>query len=74
VWFNAVPQGDFLSDVGAGLGGLVQQAQQGAQQLGDALKAGKIVSDAYEKDHVLPFAACGLSIVICCVNCKLPSW
>jgi hypothetical protein len=39
-----LPQGDLLSDVGASIGGLVQQAQQGAQQLGDALKAGKIVS------------------------------
>ncbi|WIA18790.1 hypothetical protein OEZ85_003474 [Tetradesmus obliquus] len=34
--------GDLLSEVGASVGGLVQQAQQGAQQLGDALKAGKI--------------------------------
>jgi hypothetical protein len=37
-------QGDLFSDVGASLGGLVQQAQQGAQQLGDALRAGNIVS------------------------------
>jgi hypothetical protein len=41
-----VTQGDLFSDVGASLGGLVQQAQQGAQQLGDALRAGKIVSPA----------------------------
>uniref|UniRef100_A0A383VGM1 J domain-containing protein n=1 Tax=Tetradesmus obliquus TaxID=3088 RepID=A0A383VGM1_TETOB len=34
--------GDLLSEVGASVGGLVQQAQQGAQQLGDALKRGKI--------------------------------
>jgi hypothetical protein len=40
-------QGDLFTDVGASLGGLVQQAQQGAQQLGDALRAGKIVSRTY---------------------------
>ncbi|WIA39095.1 hypothetical protein OEZ86_005235 [Tetradesmus obliquus] len=34
--------GDLFADVGASVGGLVQQAQQGAQQLGDALKRGKI--------------------------------
>lgn len=39
-------QGDLFADVGASVGGLVQQAQQGAQQLGDALKRGKIVSAA----------------------------
>lgn len=38
---RGVMQGDLFVDVGASIGDLVQQ---GAQQLGDALKTGKIVS------------------------------
>jgi hypothetical protein len=41
---HAATQDDLFSYVGVSFGGLVQQAQQGAQQLGDALRAGKIVS------------------------------